>query len=196
MHYTLVEHYYRGLSFSIQEMLVCSLFSFSSVVCRLSFIATYFVSWSQAMHCTDLMRTQSLIEEVDGGHLAPENSLFVHIWSATNVTLIKGLEKRETCHFFITFLVASKDDKIFTNFVFTWWRIPFILSQKMNLPQCENCSLQLWLKKHSSFSLCSKGNSILPSAFHCSCQVPKGIKTPERTKKKSFLHQNVRKIVS
>ena len=45
------------------------------------------------MHGTDLMRAESLIEEVDGRHLATKNPLFINIWSASDVAFIKRLEK-------------------------------------------------------------------------------------------------------
>ena len=55
---------------------------------------THFVSWSQAVHCTNLMRAEGLIEEVDGGHLASKNTLFVHIRCSSNIAFIERLKNK------------------------------------------------------------------------------------------------------
>ena len=47
------------------------------------------------MHGADLVRAERLTEEVDGGHLAAEDALLVHVRGRTDVALVEGLEKKK-----------------------------------------------------------------------------------------------------
>ncbi len=53
----------------------------------------YLVSRPQSMHCADLVRRQSLAEEVDGRHLSAEHPLLIHIGGGADVALVKRLSK-------------------------------------------------------------------------------------------------------
>ena len=62
------------------------------------YILFYLISRSQSMHGTNLMRAQSLTKEINGRHLPSKNSLFINIWSSTNIALVKWLENEIKSH--------------------------------------------------------------------------------------------------
>ena len=46
------------------------------------------------MHGANLLGGQRLTEQINGRHLAAEDSLLVQLWRGSNVTLIKGLQRK------------------------------------------------------------------------------------------------------
>ena len=51
----------------------------------------YLVSGPEPVHRADLVRAEGLAEEVDGGHLAAEHALLVHIRGRAHVALVERL---------------------------------------------------------------------------------------------------------
>lgn len=53
--------------------------------------SVYLVAGSQPMHGADLLRGQRLAKHIDGGHLAAEHALLVHLGRRTDVALVERL---------------------------------------------------------------------------------------------------------
>lgn len=57
-------------------------------------LVSYFVTGAEAVHRADLVRAEGLTEQVDRGHLAPEDPLFINVGSRTHVAFVERLENR------------------------------------------------------------------------------------------------------
>lgn len=51
----------------------------------------YLVARSETVHGADLLRGQRLAEQIDGGHLAAEHALLVHLGRCAHVAFVKRL---------------------------------------------------------------------------------------------------------